>query len=190
MARGVPGGGKTDRSIRGKVIRLAVLTALLAVYPLGVVVLRYVSASGDAARPDVEISGTVQPSAAAGPMTGLDVRLEVRNAGPRPVVVEQVMLMLLDGQDPVASVAEDGPALRARAGGVPEIAPGDRAGLGPFRLEVPARYARRPVVASLKLSDPRSEDSRTVQQELAPPAAPGAPALPRPAAPGASAGPA
>ena len=91
-------------------MRLAVLTALLAVYPLGVVVLRYASASGGSARPDVEITGTLQPAPAASPMLGLDVRLDVLNAGEYPVVVDQVMLTLLDGQDPVASLAEDGPA--------------------------------------------------------------------------------
>ncbi len=161
----VPCEGHLDRLTRRTVVRLAVLAGLLLLFPAAAIVLR--STEPPPARPTAfSLAGALE--SAAGPAGSIQylVRLELVSRAGVAWQVDQVFLTLLDGERPVSTLIEDAPALAARHPAGTAVPPGARTLLGPFAIAVPAGTGGDVLLATVRLDEPVSGDSATVQAEL------------------------
>jgi hypothetical protein len=153
------------------VVRLVVLTALLALYPLSVLVLQLVDAREEpVARPELELREQ-EPTAAC----GRPIELVLHNVTAEPLRLQRLSLMVMAGEQPLLTRFEEGDLLARRAGPEGEVARGEIRRLGPFCLDLPPGVDPDVTMATLSVVATISGESLTVSEDWPPD-----PGLPRP----------
>ncbi len=161
----LPYEGLLDRLTRRTVVRLAVLAGLLLLFPAAAILLH--ETGSPPPRPTAfALTGALE--SAAGPSGSIEylVRLELRSRAGVPWRVDQVFLTLLDGERPVSTLIEDPPALAAHHPGAVDVPAGARTPLGTFAIVVPEGAGGDVLLATVRLTEPASGGSATVQVEL------------------------
>lgn len=148
----------TDPAVKKTYRRLALLVALLLLYPLAVISLRLIGTGIPAASPAVQLKGDITSRSEGG---GLELQAALRavNSGNRPVFVDTLIFTAMQGETPVVSLLVESAMLSGRWEGSPSLAPGQEANLGIFTLLVPEKAQGQPLLVTLKVT--RKEGSGT-----------------------------
>lgn len=143
-------------------LRLSVIIALLALYPVSILVIKFFVSPETP--PRLRGSVSLDVSSASGLCTAL-ARVTITNRDTRTVEVERLSLLVLDGETPVLTRIEEGAALLTRLGGTRALSPGATVALEPMCLQMPEGGHQRAILASCDLRDP-SDDTRAIIQTL------------------------
>ncbi len=144
---------------RKTVVRLAVLAALLAAYPLAILVLRAIDplTTGEEL---AELKAGLNV-AAGPPPCSLGVSLTLENGSGTPFQVSSVGLSVIQGGNEQLTRLETGAPLAARMRTDAE----GRTHIGPFCLDLPPSDAERRLLVTTRVSDPDSGLTRSLMRE-------------------------
>ncbi len=141
---------------RAAVFRLVLVAGLLAVYPLGLMVLRSMPHAQPS--PGASVVVDVAPSWNDG---RLEARVELQNDTALPLRVDQVVISTFLADRPATTMIEAAPALEARLGTVREAAPHARLALGPFVTALPRPPAGSAVLVAVECWEKDARQKRT-----------------------------